>query len=86
MFLVLNSMLPFPAPCAVYGSGCPGKRIWNAKCYACKDIPGYCVSLGMSVSCWAKPLRETYTRPRLVPTDLFLIFVSSQRVYWKNDE
>ena len=40
----------------------------------------------MSVSCWVQPLRETYTRPRLVPTDLFLIFVSSQRVYWKNDE
>ena len=55
MFLVLNSMIPFPAPCAAYGSGCPGKRIWNAKCYACKDIPGYCVSLGMSVSYGRSP-------------------------------
>ena len=23
---------------AAYGFGCPDKRIWNAKCYACKDI------------------------------------------------
>ena len=34
----------------------------------------------------AKLFRETYTRPRSVPTDLFSTFVSSQRVYWKNDE
>ena len=34
----------------------------------------------------AKLFRETYTRPRSVPTDLFSTFVSSQRVYWKNAE
>ena len=55
----------------------------------------------MSVSCWAQPLREPTlrppplydtrgpqpgTRPRSVPTDLFLFPVSSERFYWKNDE
>ena len=56
---------------------------------------------GMSVSCWAQPLREPTlrppplydtrgpqpgARPRSVPTDLFLLPASSQRFCWKNDE
>ena len=40
------------------GPGAPASRIWNAKCYACKDIPGYCVSLGMSVSYGRSPFRN----------------------------
>ena len=94
MFLALYSITPFPAPCAAYGSGCPGKRIWNAKCYAC-------TSQGDVRFLWAKPFREPTlrlpplydargpqpgARPHSVPTDLLSTFVSSQRVYWKNDE
>ena len=99
MFLALYSITPFPAPCAVYGSGCPGKRIWNAKCYACKDIPGYCVSLGMSVSYGRSPSgnqpcgqrRCTIPAghsPTPVPVRSFRNCYSNpvlfQRVHWKN--
>ena len=50
MFLALYSITPFPAPCAAYGSGCPGKRIWNAKCYACTSYSGCLSPVGRSPS------------------------------------
>ena len=101
MFLVLNSMLPFPAPRRGIRVRVPRQAHLERQMLCLQGHPRIPRILRDVRFLWAKPFREPTlrplplydtrglqpgSRPRSVLKDQFLLPVSSQRFYWKNDE